>query len=276
MPMVATGPAGRGVRLHCEEHGDGAPILCVHGAGSSAVLWGDAVARLARHGSVIAYDRRGCGRSGRPEGYAATTVTEQADDAAAVLAALADGPAVVVGRSFGGWVAMELALRHPGRVRALALLEPDAPGLAPAADAWVAGLEARLRAVARARGDGAVGEALIAEVAGPDAWDALPGAVRDVLTGNGPAVLAELRAYEGAVLDAAALDRAGAPLLLVAAEDSPPEVREPVVALAAAVPRARLERVPGGHLIDPAAPEVLAFVDEVLARGAGVEAPGDG
>ena len=37
-----------GVRLYYEEHGSGAPILCIHGAGSSALVWSDAVGQLAR------------------------------------------------------------------------------------------------------------------------------------------------------------------------------------------------------------------------------------
>ena len=136
-----------GVRLHHEEHGHGAPILCVHGGGSSALLWEDALPALARLGRVIAYDRRGCSRSERPEPYTRTTVAEQADDAAALLAALGAGPALVIGRSYGGAVALDLALRHPARVRALALLEGDALGLVPEAWEWTRALRDRLERV---------------------------------------------------------------------------------------------------------------------------------
>ena len=52
------------------------------------------------------------------------------------------------------------------------------------------------------------------------------------------------------------------------AEDSPPEFHDDPEALAAALPNARLSRVGGGHLIDPASPEVVAFVGEVLGRPA--------
>ena len=58
-----------GIRLHYEEHGSGAAILCIHGAGSTALMWAEAVEELARLGRVIAYDRRGCTRSERPEPY---------------------------------------------------------------------------------------------------------------------------------------------------------------------------------------------------------------
>ena len=121
-----------GIRLYYEEHGSGAPIFCIHGTSSSALVWGDAVRELARLGRVIAYDRRGCTRSERPEPYERTSVAEQADDAAALLDALAAAPAVVIGRSYGGEVAIDLALRYPDRVRALVLLEPGALGLSPA------------------------------------------------------------------------------------------------------------------------------------------------
>jgi esterase len=80
-----------GIRLYYEEHGDGAPIACVHGGGSSALLWGDAVVKLAGIGRAIAYDRRGCARSERPEPYESTTVAEQTDDAAFVAEHLGAG-----------------------------------------------------------------------------------------------------------------------------------------------------------------------------------------
>ncbi|HSI29931.1 MAG TPA: alpha/beta fold hydrolase, partial [Miltoncostaeaceae bacterium] len=69
MPSTSGGLSVNGVRLHYEERGRGTPVLCVHGAGSSALAWAGAVDRLAQLGRVIAYDRRGCGRSERPEPY---------------------------------------------------------------------------------------------------------------------------------------------------------------------------------------------------------------
>ena len=182
-----------GVRLHYEERGEGAPILCIHGAGSSALVWADAVEKLAGIGRVIAYDRRGCARSERPEPYERTSIAEQADDAAALLDALGATPALVIGRSYGGTIAIDLALRHPDRVRAVVGLEPDGSReMAPAAAAWVDAFADRMRAVAARDGVHALGEALITEVGGEDAWRSLPDEVRGALAGNGPAILAEL------------------------------------------------------------------------------------
>lgn len=253
-----------GVRLHYDEHGAGAGILCIHGGGSTALLWEDAALRLAELGRVIAYDRRGCTRSERPEPYVRTTVAEQAADAAALLEALGGAPAVVVARSYGGAVALELALRRPGHVRALVLLEADAFGLSPAALEWTRALAERLRTVAARDGVDAVYEALIDEVAGEGAWQTFPGELQRILTANGPALLAELGYVDEPHPGPDALAAIEQPALVVAAAESPPALREMSEAIAGTLPHARLAMVGGGHLIDPAAPEVLAFVGDAL------------
>jgi esterase len=210
-----------GVRLSHEEHGWGAPIVLIHGCGGSALGFTNAIEKLSELGRVIAYDRRGCARSERPKSYERTSAAEHADDAAALLDALAATPAIVIGRSYGGTVASDLALRYPDRVRALVMLEPDAPReLAPAAAEWVDALGDRLRQVGAQAGVHAVGKALITEVAGESAWRSFPDELRRVVTDNGPAILAELEGEWWLEADAAELATIAQPALLVAAAET--------------------------------------------------------
>ena len=260
MPEVSA----NGVTLYYEEHGAGEPIVCIHGTGSSALLWADAAVELAEHGRAIVYDRRGFSRSERPEPFV-TDVHEQTDDAAALIDALTAAPAIVIGRSQGGEIAVDLALRYPDRVRALALLEGGGLILGAAFRRWLAAVDEQVLAAAEADVS-TVGEVLLRAILGDAVWDGLPEAVQQVFTDNGPAIVAEDR---GGLLDVTAeeLGAIDRPTLIVAARDSPPAFAEVTTLVAAAIPSSRVEWVEGGHLIDPAHPAVLAFVDDVLAEG---------
>ena len=113
-----------GFELAYEITGDGEPVLLVHGA-----LIADALAPLSSHPSLepfqlIRYHRRGMGESGRRSNDRATNIAEQVGDALGLLEHLGVAGAHVVGHSGGGAIALELAARHPDRVRSLALLEP--------------------------------------------------------------------------------------------------------------------------------------------------------
>jgi esterase len=249
-----------GLQLYYEDLGSGTPILGIHGAGSSAVFWEDAAERLSAIGRVIIYDRRGCNRSTRPDSYEKTSVQEHADDALALMRELDAEPAILVGRSYGGTIALDLALREPESVLGIALLEAGPMGLAPEYDAWFTSV----RAAAENVEPGAVGEVVLREVFG--AWNELPEVWRDVFTRNGPALLAELRGEERTENDR--LGVLGVPALVVTADASPAPIRQCSEALAGALPGARAVRVTGDHAVDPASPEVVDFLSGVIRRSA--------
>jgi len=252
-----------GLSLYYEEHGAGEPIVGIHGSLSSAAFWSDAAQELARHGRTIVYDRRGCSRSERPEPYA-TNVHQQADDAAALIDALAAAPAIVIGRSYGGAIALDLALRYPDRVRALVQLEGDG-GLSLSEAAMLEVAEIAEQVFAAAEIDmGTVAEAVVRGVLGDGVWEQFPEPAKQTFIANGPAIVAEVR---GGYPDVTAeqLGTIDQPTLLVGAKDSLLDYTEVIKLTAAAMPSARVEWVEGGHAIDPAHPVVLAFIDEVLA-----------
>jgi len=105
----------------------GAPaVLMLHAGVADRRMWDAVVPALARTFRVVRPDLRGYGDSPLP--VDGTSYTD-ADDLAALLDTLGVADAAVVGASFGGEVALELASAHPGRVRELVLLCPAAPGV---------------------------------------------------------------------------------------------------------------------------------------------------
>jgi pimeloyl-ACP methyl ester carboxylesterase len=98
----------------------GPPLLLIMGMSGTALHWGEPFLELLhRDFEVIAYDHRGVGGSSRLEGP--ITITDLAEDASRLLAALEIDSAHVLGISMGGMVAQELALAHRGQVRTLTL-----------------------------------------------------------------------------------------------------------------------------------------------------------
>lgn len=124
---------GAGVELACEERGQGPPVLLVHGLASDGRAFGDVAQRLAPRARVISYDRRGYGDSGAPEPYERTTVYEQAEDSAAVIAALSDAPVLVCGDGFGALIALDVIARHGELVKAAVLAHPPLFAFVPEA-----------------------------------------------------------------------------------------------------------------------------------------------
>jgi 3-oxoadipate enol-lactonase len=99
---------------------EGDRVLFISGTGGDLrVRPGPFQSPLAARFQLLAYDQRGLGQSSVPPGP--YTMADYADDAAGLLEALGWEETAVVGVSFGGMVAQELALRHPGRVRRLVL-----------------------------------------------------------------------------------------------------------------------------------------------------------
>lgn len=115
--------------LYYETSGAGAPLVLLHGLGSSSADWALQMPAFAARYQVITVDLRGHGRS--LDGAWRYTINQMAEDVAALLAQLELPAAHVVGLSLGGCTAQPLAARHPGQVRSLVLcntfarLRPD-------------------------------------------------------------------------------------------------------------------------------------------------------
>lgn len=279
-PFVAV-EGGRIATLQAgPEVGEGPPIVLLHGAGGNASDLMESVGRsLAAAGRrVIALDRPGLGWSERVAG--AATPRAQAEIVAQALARIDARPAILVGHSWGGALALALAIDHPGRVAGLLLiapvaLPPDAPprwirtALLPPL-AWIA---------SRTLGPAA-------------AVAALPMIERMAFAPQPPAERYLARSRAALALRPAAMranleDLAGLPEALaeqapryaglrlpvtIVAGDADPIVGTAgqAVPLAEAIPGARLVLLPGlGHMVPWLAPEVVVAEAARLAGATG-------
>jgi pimeloyl-ACP methyl ester carboxylesterase len=113
----------KGAKISTLTMGEGPDVLLVHGLGGAKSSFFDTAAALSDRYRVHALDLPGFGSSCKPAtgGYSARYF---ADRVAEVMDALDIGRAHLVGNSMGGRVAIEVGLRHPNRVRGLALLCP--------------------------------------------------------------------------------------------------------------------------------------------------------
>jgi pimeloyl-ACP methyl ester carboxylesterase len=111
-----------GVGLAYDEHGQGRPLVLVHGLASCSASWHETASLLSRGFRCIAVDLMGFGRSDKPLGES-YTLRRQAELLQLFLVELALEDAVLIGHSYGGGVCLS-ALRHPRpRVSALVLVD---------------------------------------------------------------------------------------------------------------------------------------------------------
>ena len=106
-----------GDELFIEDVGSGYPVVMLHDGTLHSVIWQHQVDSLSSRWRVVVYDRRGYGRSTKPD-----TSYSNVEDLKGVLDHLGITRAVLVGASAGGRVAMEFAVLYPERVAGLVLV----------------------------------------------------------------------------------------------------------------------------------------------------------
>ena len=257
-----------GAVIHVEEAGSGHAVLCLHGIGSSSRSFADQLAGLGRSRHLLAWDAPGYAASTDPA--EAPGMDGYADAAAALLERRGVAPAHVLGVSFGGVIAVRLALRHPRLVRSL-ILADSTPGSGAGPDS-AAGMRRRGDELAAA-GAGAFARARAPRLLSPSAPESLVEAVIENMVAS-----IRLPGYSYAAAALAETDHRDAfpqiavpTLVLCGTEDAvtPPEVSR---GIAAAIPGARIALIDGaGHLSNQEQPElfnrlVSRFLDDVEAH----------
>jgi pimeloyl-ACP methyl ester carboxylesterase len=246
--------------------GSGDPVLFIHGLTWDHTLWDHQVAALSGNYRCIAVDLIGHGQT--PDVDHEYSFFDLADYMAGFLDALGIEQAHIVGLSMGGMTAMPLALNHPGKVRSLVLLDTDAQAEAPETVAAYHGLGAAVIAA----GWAAVAEPVAAILfAAPFLSDpARKAAALEKLCSNQQEAVAgrALRAVTGRTNLIPRLAEISVPTTVIVGELDAATKPDKAEAIAAAIPGAKLVKVPqAGHHSPLENPEVVtAALKEHLAR----------
>ena len=223
--------------LKVVRRGSGAPALLVHGSAADHTTWMAQLVRPPPGLAVIAYDRRGSAGAPFPSGVVPTTA-QHVDDATALLRREAGGPALVVGSSYGGVIALELARRAPELVAGLIVCEPPLPpaDLVPGAPAGFGCAFDRLVATA---GGEAAAEMFVRAVLGDAGYEALAERVRNAVRGMWRSIRADMIALARTRVAYHELRAVARPVLLLGGARSPGYYAAPLEALERALPAAR-------------------------------------
>jgi pimeloyl-ACP methyl ester carboxylesterase len=108
-----------GIEIYYELHGQGDPLILIMGLRRNVEWWYCQIPTLSNHFKVLSFDNRGAGRSDKPK--ADYSIRLFADDTTELMRALHIKRAHILGISMGGYIAQELAINHPERVRSLVL-----------------------------------------------------------------------------------------------------------------------------------------------------------
>ncbi len=126
----------RGIKLYVEEYGNGRPLILLHGNGGSISTMSTIIPYFSNSYRTIVIDSRAHGKS--IDLGDSLSFEMMADDVARLIDQMKIDSAYIIGWSDGGIIALETALRHPGKVRKLAStganLWPDSTALLP--DIW--------------------------------------------------------------------------------------------------------------------------------------------
>jgi 3-oxoadipate enol-lactonase len=112
------------INMYYETHAEGDPLLLIMGFGTDLTGWMFQTPEFSKEYRVIAFDNRGAGRTDAPD--KPYSIRMMADDAIGLVDALRVDRAHVLGLSMGGFIAQELAINHPKRVKSLVLATTEA------------------------------------------------------------------------------------------------------------------------------------------------------
>ncbi|GAC1317157.1 MAG: hypothetical protein NVSMB25_04310 [Thermoleophilaceae bacterium] len=255
-----------GVALCVESTGTGAPVLLVHGIATDRSLWLETVAALDSGLRAIAYDRRAYGASGSPEPYGGTTVAEQADDACALIRALAAAPALLCGHGLGALICLDVLIREPALARAAVLIDPPMLWLSPEGPDVTSAMRAAIERGAREDGAAGAVDAFLEDAFGSGALELLGPTRLERSHAAARAFAADLSAASTWPAGRRELRAIEAPVTLLVGTSGPPILGEVAAALARLMPAALVRELHDARLPPIDAPSAVGSAIEALSR----------
>lgn len=253
-----------GISLAHRETGCGEPVVLLHSSASSSAQWRGLTALLENRFHILAPDLYGYGDTAAWPGQSPLTL---ADEAALVAASLTHcrGPVHLVGHSYGGAVALRVALDHADKLRSLTLIEPVAFHLLQSPIATDRPLMDEIHGVAEAvwnaaaRGDYWGGMARFVDYwNGPGAWSKMKDANRRALAPRIVKVAVDFAAAFREVTPLEAYRWLDLPSLILWGERSPAPTRRIAELLASTLPQNRYAVIPGaGHMAPLTHPDAV-------------------
>jgi len=257
--------------------------LCIHEAATSAEVWRPLAKAIAPRARVVAYDRRGWGRSGAPADYRRTTIAEQRSDLDAVTCELGAEAPLLCGAGVGAVIALEALAGDPDRYAGAVLVEPPLLALVPEATAAIStDVEAiRKTTVAAGARVGEAGDPRAVAAAGASAAlelylrgglsalgagaERIPSELSEADGRSAYALFAEIAAISGWSVPLAELPALRPPAAVIIAGSTPPFTRRAGEALATRLPGADLRDLPAAGLPQLDRPEELSEIVLELA-----------
>jgi pimeloyl-ACP methyl ester carboxylesterase len=245
--MEETGAVGvAGGELFYRVAGKGDPLLLIHGVGPDSRAWTPTFEKLAEDHRVIAYDRRGYGRSSAPPGGGWRS---HGEDAAILVEELGLSRPCVVGWSGGGYVAIHLAVETPELVRNLVLAETGLP-LPPSATPSYLLMFLRAQVIGRLRGHRAAAEDFLRWVLTENGTTTLdrkdyPEERKELSLGNADGMWADINPRGRPDLSRGRLGQVSCPVTLLVGDMGQRWFRKSADALVEMLPDGRLETIAG-------------------------------
>jgi pimeloyl-ACP methyl ester carboxylesterase len=233
--------------------GDGEPVVMLHASLSAKSQWTPLVTALAPQFKAIALDLCGYGDNPLHERQGFHTIDDEADLVRARIDRLAgrDARVHLVGHSFGGLVALRVALAHPDRVASLSLFEPVAVRVLDANDPSLAVFRcvaADTTALAAAGHLREVAETVVDFWSGVGTYAAMPQRTQEVIARFSAKMPLDFEAAWGWRIDDDALRALDVPTLLMGGRRSPQVTRHVVARLSTLLLDSRVAAFDCGHM----------------------------